>query len=569
MPRMASFAIAFDILNADYAFELGMTATSSFNSCRSAKSIGLVVDTLSHKRLGRHGSKVPTAGLWPDLLLLFPTHLDPTTRPDSLKAPPFSRPATMTRVSSQPGVSSGLSGSEWGETRDENKSTQPSLTGGGFGGHNSSMPPDFGNPPPLQVTANRWDRKTVGAVDPDSSEIADRRVKGLLNKLTMENFNSISGRIIEWANKSEEEKDGRTLLQVIRLVFEHVIDDERWSEMYARLCRKMMEQISPKVQVDDIKNTEGKPIAGGQLFRKYLLNRCQDDFERGWVAKEAIASGEANDEIVLYSDKYYAAQKAKRQGLGLIKFIGELFKVQMLTERIMHQCVKKLLGNVETPEEEEIESLCKLISTVGLLLDTTNARPHMDVYFSRMKELGKSNNVSSRMQFMLQDVIELRDCKWVKRTQVAAPGLSSPQLSQHPHRPPRPPNGPNGPGGPSQMSTGLSSPRLSQHPHPRQQGMPPQIDLKSITYPPVDRQRSEDAPARSSIWYQDGSVVLQAENTQFRVHWGVLGAQSLFFRDMQDLPQPPDQPTVDGCAIVEMQDTALDVGYLLKALYDS
>lgn len=188
-----------------------------------------------------------------------------------------------------------------------------------------------------------------------------------------------------------------------------------------------MEQISPKVQDDGIKNAEGKPIAGGQLFRKYLLNRCQEDFERGWVAKEATAAaaaskamedkaakaaneksteasaaGEQGDEIVLYSDEYYAAQKAKRQGLGLIKFIGELFKLQMLTERIMHECVKKLLGNVENPEEEEIESLCKLISTVGSLLDTPKARAHMDVYFSRMKELGKSNNVSSRMQFMLQ-----------------------------------------------------------------------------------------------------------------------------------------------------------------------
>ena len=33
-------------------------------------------------------------------------------------------------------------------------------------------------------------------------------------------------------------------------------------------------------------------------------------------------------ESALYSDEYYAAQKAKRQGLGLIKFIGELFKLQ-------------------------------------------------------------------------------------------------------------------------------------------------------------------------------------------------------------------------------------------------
>ena len=107
-------------------------------------------------------------------------------------------------------------------------------------------------------------------------------------------------------------------------------------------------------------------------------------------------------ESALYSDEYYAAQKAKRQGLGLVKFIGELFKLQMLTERIMHECVKKLLGNVENPEEEEIESLCKLLTTVGALLDTPKARAHMDVYFSRMKELCKSQNVTSRMQFMLQ-----------------------------------------------------------------------------------------------------------------------------------------------------------------------
>ncbi|KAG2739125.1 hypothetical protein P692DRAFT_201873433 [Suillus brevipes Sb2] len=33
------------------------------------------------------------------------------------------------------------------------------------------------------------------------------------------------------------------------------------------------------------------------------------------------------------------SQKAKRQGLGLIEFIGELFKLQMLTERIMHEFV--------------------------------------------------------------------------------------------------------------------------------------------------------------------------------------------------------------------------------------
>ena len=299
-----------------------------------------------------------------------------------------------------------------------------------------------------------------GATDTESLELVDRKVKALLNKLTMEKFESISDQIIAWANKSVNETNSWTLTQVIRLVFEKASDEVEWSEMYARLCRKMMETISPEVQDDGIGNSEGKPIAGGQLFRKYLLDRCREDFERGWVAKETAAAAaaakasddqavkaanEESEESELYSDEYYAAQKAKRQGLNLIKFFGELFRLQMLTERIMHECIKKLLVNVENPEEEEIESLCQLLKTIGQLLDVPKARAHMGVYFTRMKELCKSPNVNPRMQFMLQvtidclvfclhssssyfspqDIIELRDRKWVARGAVIAPTTRS------------------------------------------------------------------------------------------------------------------------------------------------
>ncbi|KAI6145571.1 hypothetical protein BKA82DRAFT_913438 [Pisolithus tinctorius] len=292
----------------------------------------------------------------------------------------------------------------------------------------------------LEMSTNRWvsgSAQRRGATDVGTSKAVDRKVKSLLNKLTMETFDSISDRIIAWANKSENEKDGRTLIQVIRLVFEKATDEADRSEVYARLCRKTMETISPKVQDDGIKSTDGKPIAGGQLFRKYLLNQCQEDFERGWVAKEATAHAAAakanGDETVeaanekkgheneLYSDEYYAAQKARRQGLGLIKFIGQLFKLQMLTERVIHECVKKLLGNVENPEEEEIEGLCQLLRNVGQLLDVPKARAQMDVYFQRMRELCKNPNISPRIQLMLQDVIELRDRKWQSHNVVDVP----------------------------------------------------------------------------------------------------------------------------------------------------
>ncbi|KAI9441620.1 hypothetical protein H4582DRAFT_1933815 [Lactarius indigo] len=362
-------------------------------------------------------------------------------RSASVSGPLGGRPPAMVRTISQGGTNTrDRTRSKRGGT-DSNRSGVMSNTGP------SSLMSNMGPPmepfTPLEVSANRWvagsTRRGGSGPDSESPEVVERKVKALLNKLTMERFDSISDQIIAWANKSEKEKDGRTLIQVIKLVFEKATDEATFSEMYARLCRKMMEQISPKVQDDGIKNSEGKPFAGGNLFRKYLLNRCQEDFERGWVAKEATALAAANkasadkavkeandktkggEESELYSEEYYAAAKAKRRGLGLIRFIGELFKLQMLTERIMHECIKKLLGNVENPEEEEIESLCKLLITVGSLLDTPKARAHLDVYFSRMRELTKNKNVNARMVFMLQDVIELRERKWVPRNAVAAP----------------------------------------------------------------------------------------------------------------------------------------------------
>ncbi|KAJ7649978.1 hypothetical protein FB45DRAFT_6491 [Roridomyces roridus] len=88
--------------------------------------------------------------------------------------------------------------------------------------------------------------------------------------------------------------------------------------------------------------------------------------------------------------------------------------------------------------------------------------------------------------------------------------------------------------------------------------------------PPVKRQRTDDVEiVRSSeIWHSDGSVVLQAGCTQFRVHWGVLSLHSSVFRDLQGLPQPVNEPKIEGCPVIELSDSSEDVETILNALYD-
>ena len=325
----------------------------------------------------------------------------------------FGRSGQTTRSSSQGGPGSTRTRTKRGGERTRTKRNKANVANVSSDQAARDQSADPRPIAPPEVTPTRWTRKAPAS----DEQNVERKVRALLNKLTTEKFDPISDQIIEWANKSEAEKDGRTLIQITRLVFEGATSGAAWPEMYARLCRKMMETISPNVRDDGIRNSEGKPMAGGQLFRKYLLSRCKKDFERGWAARGTAATAaatkasedatvkkaaETSSVFDLYSDEYCAVQKAKRQFPCLVQFIGELYKVQMLTERIIHEHVKRLIRDVGIPGEEAIESLCRLLTTVGRLLDSPKARAHMDIYFTRMKELGKCNDVAPRMQFMMQ-----------------------------------------------------------------------------------------------------------------------------------------------------------------------
>lgn len=107
--------------------------------------------------------------------------------------------------------------------------------------------------------------------------------------------------------------------------------------------------------------------------------------------------------------------------LGNIRLIGELYKKKMLTARIMHECINKLLGQYQTPDEENIEALCKLMSTIGEMIDHPIAKEHMDAYFDIMAKLSNNMKLSSRVRFMLKDVIDLRKNRWQQRRKVEGP----------------------------------------------------------------------------------------------------------------------------------------------------
>ncbi|KAJ7729964.1 hypothetical protein B0H16DRAFT_1586082 [Mycena metata] len=80
---------------------------------------------------------------------------------------------------------------------------------------------------------------------------------------------------------------------------------------------------------------------------------------------------------------------------------------------------------------------------------------------------------------------------------------------------------------------------------------------------------STSSLVRSDVWFEDGTVVLQAETTLFRVYRGVLAAQSPIFRDTFAIPQPPTPETYEGCPLVVLPDAPGELRYFLMATHDA
>ncbi|GJE90684.1 BTB/POZ domain-containing protein [Phanerochaete sordida] len=71
------------------------------------------------------------------------------------------------------------------------------------------------------------------------------------------------------------------------------------------------------------------------------------------------------------------------------------------------------------------------------------------------------------------------------------------------------------------------------------------------------------------LWFEDGTVVLRAEDTVFRVYRGMLCRQSSVFKDLFEVPQPANGECYEGCPLVHMEATpAEDLRDILLAIHD-
>ena len=177
--------------------------------------------------------------------------------------------------------------------------------------------------------------------------------------------------------------------------------------IHAEDCAKVCEYLrSMKV--------EAELIDGKKDFRSLIINSCQRKFEQNLKANL-----EAPDSIF---------QKRKRRYVGNIRFIGELYNLHMLTDRIMHEIIRTLL---DASDKDAMECLYWLLCLSGKNLEeSTNMKfasrsnfdpkdrqdiqglDPFDKYFAKIGEIVKTKEYPSHVKYLLQHVIDLRKNDW-------------------------------------------------------------------------------------------------------------------------------------------------------------
>ncbi|KAA8499161.1 Eukaryotic translation initiation factor 4 gamma 1 [Porphyridium purpureum] len=308
---------------------------------------------------------------------------------------------------------------------------------------------------PLVASENAWKPTSVGGhtitLDEISAKIREARL--ILNKLTVEKFDTLYEQI-----KAIDVHNKEVLKGIVSEVFEKALMQPTFSKMYAELCKRLSDEVKDEfegeTQVVTLKDGSTEVQVKPVNFRSILLKSCQSEFQRSALsdsventrlqmiqAKAAAAAAQAKEgatdqetaPTISENDVLLAMMREKRRMLGNVRFIGELFVKDLIKEQIIRDhCIGPLMQKIEKKasngaseaDEEDIEALCKLLSTVGKKMDdkarTKKAKYSLEEtneIYTKLTHVAQDKSLPSRARFMIQDMLELRENKWVPRRQ--------------------------------------------------------------------------------------------------------------------------------------------------------
>ena len=214
----------------------------------------------------------------------------------------------------------------------------------------------------------------------EEHEQIKRKIKVTLNKLSPSNLDKLKEQLLEIGKESTN-----NLIFLVQCIFEKAWSEVKYTQMYATLCKFLKEKFEahsfPGSDLDPRRN----------LFKYELLERCESSFTQTPPEEFTDLTKEQIEE---------KKSQIKKKTLGNVRFIGELFRVELITSKVILCCVDELLNKANF-DEDKIEGACILLSTGGSSFERSKLIGKTDSIFKDLESIMKIESLSSKNKFKI------------------------------------------------------------------------------------------------------------------------------------------------------------------------
>lgn len=211
----------------------------------------------------------------------------------------------------------------------------------------------------------------------DEEEMLARDIKSTLNKLCTGNMQKLLTRLFDMARSQQR---GSELLT--SGIFDKACSEVKYTQLYASLCQGLEREFLQAGLVES--NAHGHPLS---LFKKAIIKNCQVLFES--------STSETTE---------------KTKVLGNVRFIGELYRTNLLGPKVLLECIRDLIDvQLRTLkrfsiselhlDEDRLEGVCLLIPIV---METSEVAPQVTNLLKLLQKVREDRvDISQRIKFLL------------------------------------------------------------------------------------------------------------------------------------------------------------------------
>lgn len=260
--------------------------------------------------------------------------------------------------------------------------------------------------PETLVTSDKGYRR-LEASTATKSQVLIRNVQAVLNKLTHKNYDTLVPPLQMPAIFAPD-----AIEHVVGRIYEKSLDEPVYAERYAQMCH-------------DLTDYEFTYLQGGKTFRSELLKKAQNMFEAdaheaASASASAVASTSGQTDDVTNAESMF--ERIRKRKINNIRFVGHLYRKQLLADRVVATIMSKLLfepGTSEAFRELNAELAISLLDNIGEMLEGKSKKPDTLVaIFQKIEELRTSPNVGYRIKVLAMNLLELRQKNWVRPSAV-------------------------------------------------------------------------------------------------------------------------------------------------------